>query len=88
MERVSVIIANNVRKAMAEKFDGEISQSLLSRISGVSQKTISNILSIHHASAVDLPGSHSTSVKIIEQLAEVFDLEPWMLLHPSMGRTE
>jgi hypothetical protein len=81
-EKAAVILAKNLRRAMAVKFDGQVNQSLLSRRSGVSQKTISNILSADEKSDAELAGVPSTTLRMVEQLAQVFGMEAWMLLHP------
>lgn len=77
---INYMLAKNLEAAMKRKFDGEVNQSELARLSGVSQKTISNILS----ALVATPGEkgHSTTLSKIEPIAKALGVELWELVHP------
>lgn len=80
------LVAKNLHTAMERKFYGEVNQSALARMSNVSQKTISNILSACAKSDEDIEALPSTSIAIIATLADTLGLAPWVLLHPDPER--
>jgi transcriptional regulator with XRE-family HTH domain len=59
-------VARNLRALMERE---ELTQKQLAKKSGVSQRTISNVLS----------GSHEPGIEIVDQLARAFKLEGWQL---------
>lgn len=64
------IIADNVKRLMG--YHNEMTQTLLAKKAGISQRTISNIIN---------PGSvGSITTETIEKLANFFDLEPYHLM--------
>lgn len=67
------IIANNLKRLMDHR---EMKQNLLAKKTGISQRTISNILN---------PGSVGSITMIqIERLATFFNLEPYHLMIPDL----
>lgn len=64
------IIADNVKRLM--EYHNEMTQTLLAKKAGISQRTISNVTN---------PGSvGSITTETIEKLANFFDLEPYHLM--------
>lgn len=80
------LVARNLHEAMEKKFYGEVNQSALARMSKVSQKTISNILSAAAKSDQEVESLPSTNIAIIAALAETLGVPPWVLLHPDPER--
>ena len=80
------LVARNLHNAIEKKFYGEVNQSALARMSKVSQKTISNILSATAKSDADVEALPSTSIAIIATLADTLGLPAWVLLHPDPER--
>lgn len=73
-ETIHKIIANNVKRLTEN--NKKMSQNFLAKKTGISQKTISNILN---------PGSvGSITTDTIEKLANYFDLEPYHLMIPDL----
>jgi transcriptional regulator with XRE-family HTH domain len=79
---INQVLAKNLKEAMERKFDGEVNQSELARQSGVSQKTISNILSTLRPELADLNVAPSPTVTKLSLLAKALDMDLWELLHP------
>lgn len=71
---------------MEKKFYGDVNQSALARMSKVSQKTISNILSATSKPDAEVEQLPSTSIAILATLAESLGLPAWVLLHPDPER--
>ena len=68
------IIAFNVQRLM--KISGDLSQMELAKKTGISQRTISNVLK---------PGSiGSVTIGTIEKIAQYFKIEPYHLLIPNL----
>jgi transcriptional regulator with XRE-family HTH domain len=88
MDKVELqkLVARNLQSAIERKFAGEWSQSSLARVSKVSQKTISNILSANEKSDEEVAELPSTSITILAILAETLDVPIWALLHPDPYR--
>jgi len=69
-----ITIANNVKRLMEHK--NGMTQAQLASKTGLSQKTISNVLK---------PGSvRSITTETIDQLSKFFNLEPYHLLIPNL----
>ena len=77
---VNQVLAKNLKAAIERKFDGKVNQSALARLSGVSQKTISNILSAADPTPGETPPS--PSLYTLEALAEKLGVAVWELVHP------
>lgn len=80
------LIARNLHDAMEKKLYGEVNQSMLARMTGVSQKTISNILSANEKPDEEVDTLPSTSIAILGKLAEKLGIPTWALLHPDPER--
>ena len=73
---------------MRAKEYGE-NQSALARDAGVSQKTISNILSANgQKSDAELNEIPAPSIVVVEKLAVALNLFPWQLLHPDPAQAQ
>jgi transcriptional regulator with XRE-family HTH domain len=93
---INQILAKNLKAAMEARFDGVVNQSELARVSGVSQKSISNLLHPENrekAKAKDgeTEGKEgkvpSTSLATLVDLAKALNVEVWELLHPNLERS-
>jgi transcriptional regulator with XRE-family HTH domain len=80
MDTLRQILAGNVQRLMDLSLDCK-SQKALEKKSGVSQRTISNILH---------PERHDMWAQLdsVQQIADCFGLEAWRLLHPTLGDKE
>jgi transcriptional regulator with XRE-family HTH domain len=80
MDNIRKILAENVRQLMGKSSDCQ-KQKALGIKSGVSQRTISNILN---------PDKHDMWPQLdsVQLIAECFGVEAWRLLHPTMGDKE
>lgn len=80
MDNLRKTIAENVRKLMDMSEDCK-AQPALAKKSGVSQRTISNLLR---------PDDHDMWPQLdnLQKVANCFGLETWRLLHPTLGDKE
>ena len=79
------MFAENLAAAMRRKYgEYDKKQSELSRDTGgrISQKTISNLLSVLKP---DAPNMSSPTLSTIEPLAKALNIQLWELLHPNSG---
>lgn len=76
-ESVGITLARRLRALIESR---QLSQSTLARMSGVAQKTISNVLNYSGAS-----DRHAT-IETVEALARALGLQPWELLRQDMAR--
>jgi transcriptional regulator with XRE-family HTH domain len=83
---INQVLAKNLKEAIERKYDGVVNQSELARQSGVSQKTISNILSTLRPDLADMSVAPSPTVAKLSLLAKALDIALWELLHPDPTR--
>ena len=82
---INQVFAENLAAAMRRKYgEYDKKQSELSRDTGgrISQKTISNLLSVLKP---DAPNMSSPTLSTIEPLAKALNIQLWELLHPNSG---
>lgn len=76
-ESVGITLARELRALIEAR---QLSQSTLARMSGVAQKTISNVLNY-----TDSTDRHAT-IETVEALARALGLQPWELLRQESAR--